>query len=130
MQNFIQVLLNVLSTKMTDKVMKDPDKNHNKELGEGNCEQMSFNHGQKIFDKRIVASMFKEYNPMEDMAVLAMIKLDSLTTEQNRKALQAVNLIKQKRNCIKKGRMCEKKLLTESLYQGIRNNHLLSHWRH
>ena len=78
----------------------------NEENGEGNFEQMSFNRGQKLFGERAVAAMFKEYQQMEDMAVLELVNPDSLTSEQKYKALRAVNLIKQKRNLKIKGRMC------------------------
>ena len=50
--------------------------------------------------------MVKEYKQMEDMNVLTAIDPMSLTMEQKRKALRAVNLIKQKRNFVIKGRMC------------------------
>ena len=78
----------------------------NKESGEGNFEQMSFNRGQKLFGERVVAAMLKEYQQMEDMALLEIVEPNSLTSEQKCKALRAVNLIKQKRNLKIKGRMC------------------------
>ena len=50
--------------------------------------------------------MFKEYKHMEDMEVLSVIDPDSLTTEQKKKSLRSVNLIKLKRRGKLKGRMC------------------------
>ena len=63
---------------------------------ENNFEQMSFKKEKDIFVEIAVSAMFKEYKQMEDMAVLAAIDLSKLTKEQKRKALRAVNLIKQK----------------------------------
>ena len=51
--------------------------------------------------------MFKEYKHMEDMEVLSVIDPDSLTTEQKKKSLRSVNLIKLKRRGKLKVRMCD-----------------------
>ena len=73
---------------------------------DNNFKQMSFNRGQKLFGKRAVAAMVKEYNQMEYMSVLMAINPDALTKEQKHEALRAVNLIKQKRTGSIKGCMC------------------------
>ena len=77
-----------------------------KKEADANYEQMSFQKGKKLFGERAIASMLKEYQHMEDMAVVAMIDPDSLSAEQRKKALRTVNLIKQKRNKVLKGRLC------------------------
>ena len=69
-------------------------------------EQMSFERGYNMFDKRAIAVMFKWYKHMEDMEVLIGVKTESLTSEQKQKELKAANTIKIKRSGDLKGRMC------------------------
>lgn len=78
----------------------------NLDPGATNFDQMSFKKGKELFGERAVAGMIKEYQQMEDMAVLAMVDPSSLTDDQKKKALRAVNLIKQKRTGNVKGRLC------------------------
>ena len=56
-------------------------------------------HGQ-----RAVAAMLKEYMQLTNMDVMGFLKYDDLTDEQKRTALKAINIIKEKRNDILKGR--------------------------
>ena len=73
---------------------------------ENNYKQMSFNKGQKLFGERAVAAMIKEYKQMDDKSVLGGFDPHTLTMDQKKKALKAVNLIKQKCDGKVKGRMC------------------------
>ena len=57
-------------------------------------------HGQ-----RAVAAMLKECAQLNNLEVTVFLKYDELTAEQKRKALRAINLIKEKRNGVLKGRM-------------------------
>ena len=50
--------------------------------------------------------MFKEYKQLDDMQVVVRVAHDKLTDEQKRNALNAVNLIKEKRCGKIKGRTC------------------------
>jgi len=68
--------------------------------------QMSAKKGIKMFKERDVAAMLKEYTQLDDMNTVGPLDPDKLTPEQKRKALPAVNLIKEKRNGIIKGRTC------------------------
>jgi KUP system potassium uptake protein len=66
--------------------------------------QMSAAKGIKLFGERAVAAMFKEYNQLHDMSVFGKVDPDTLTHEQKKKALRAINLIKEKRCGKIKGR--------------------------
>ena len=68
--------------------------------------QMSAKKGFKQFGTKAVAAMIKEYNQLNDMKVFSELDPATLTPEQKRKALRAVNLIKEKRCGIIKGRTC------------------------
>ena len=73
--------------------------------------QMNASRGIKEFGERAIAAIFKEYKQLNDGAfagkpVVGEINPDTLTPEQKRKALDAVNLIKQKRCGKIKGRTC------------------------
>ena len=73
--------------------------------------QMSANRGIKIFGKRAVAAIFKELKQLNDGVlpgnpVIVPINIESLTDEDKRKSLKAVNLIKVKRCSKIKGRTC------------------------
>jgi len=68
--------------------------------------QMHASKGIKMFKEKAVAAILKEYKQLNDMSVLGRIDYDSLTEEQKQLALDAVNLIKEKRNGKVKGRTC------------------------
>jgi hypothetical protein len=66
--------------------------------------QMTASKGIKLFGPKAIAAMFKEYKQLNDLKVLGRINVDALSPEQKRKALRAVNLIKEKRCGKIKGR--------------------------
>ena len=66
--------------------------------------QMTAAKGIKLFGERAIAAMFKEYNQLNDMGVFGIVNPDSLSVEQKKKALRAINLIKEKRCGRIKGR--------------------------
>ena len=67
--------------------------------------QMHASKGIKMFKERAVAAIFKEYKQLNDMSVLGPIDFDSLSPEEQKQlALDAVNLIKEKRCGKIKGR--------------------------
>jgi len=66
--------------------------------------QMSAGKGIKQFGERTIAAMFKEYNQLNDLTVFGRVTPDTLSQEHKDNALQAINLIKEKRNGIIKGR--------------------------
>ena len=66
--------------------------------------QMGAKKGIKLFGQRAVAAMFKEYNQLNDMSVFGKVDPDTLTQEQKKKALRAINLITEKRCGKIKGR--------------------------
>ena len=68
--------------------------------------QMTASQGIKVFREKAVAAMFKEYKQLDDINVLGKLDPDSLTHEQKRNALRAVNLIKLKHDGKMKGRTC------------------------
>jgi hypothetical protein len=68
--------------------------------------QMTASKGIKLFGERAVAAMFKEYKQLDDLTVLGRLTPESLTPEQKRTALRAINLIKEKRCGKLKGRTC------------------------
>ena len=73
--------------------------------------QMSAKAGIKKFGQKAVADMVKQYEhrgkeTMEGKPVVTPIDPDTLSYEDNMKSLEAVNLIKQKRNGIIQGRKC------------------------
>ena len=68
--------------------------------------QMSAKNGIKTYKERAVAAMLKEYKQLEDMAVFRPQDPKLLSKTQKRQALQAVNLIKEKRNGTINGRTC------------------------
>ena len=59
--------------------------------------QMTAAKGIKLHGEKAITAMFKEYNQLQDMKVLGRINPDTLNQEQKRKALRAINLIKEKR---------------------------------
>ena len=73
--------------------------------------QMPALKGFKLFGERAVAAMVKElkqleHGPMPGKKVIVPINPDTLTYEQKRRALNAINLIKKKRDGTIKGRTC------------------------
>ena len=73
--------------------------------------QMNAKKGIKQFGERAVAAMFKEYEqldkgPMPGKPVFEPINYNDLTQEERKQALEAVNLIKEKRCGTIKGRTC------------------------
>ena len=68
--------------------------------------QMHASKGIKLFKEEAVAAMFKEYKQLNDMEVVIRVAYEKLTDEQKRNALDAVNLIKEKRCGKIKGRTC------------------------
>eukprot|EP00957_Ditylum_brightwellii_P180518 13750629-Ditylum_brightwellii.AAC.1 len=70
--------------------------------------QMSAKKGIKMFVERAIAAMLKEFKQLVDQAVpgkpvRTSIDPDSLDYKQKRQALEAVNLIKEKRHGTIKG---------------------------
>ena len=73
--------------------------------------QMSAKAGINKFGDKAAVAMVKYYRQiykgtMEGNSVVTFIDTDTLSYEDKRKSLQMVNLIKQKRNGIIKGRTC------------------------
>lgn len=67
--------------------------------------QMTARKGIKLFGERAVAAMYKEFKQMHDLEVFG--KLDRpLTRKEKKKALRAINLIKEKRSGDLKGGTC------------------------
>ena len=66
--------------------------------------QMQAKTGIKKHGQRAVAAMLKEYMQLTNMGIIGFLKYDDLTEEQKRTALKAINLIKEKRSGILKGR--------------------------
>jgi len=67
---------------------------------------MSAGKGIKLYGAKAIAAMFKEYKQLEAFKVLGRIHPDSLSHDQKRRALRAVNLIKLKRCGKMKGCTC------------------------
>ena len=73
--------------------------------------QMQATRGFKLFGDRTVAAMIKELKQLEEgpmpvKKVVTAINPDTLSAEDKAKSLNAVNLIKQKRDGTFKGRRC------------------------
>ena len=66
--------------------------------------QMQAKTGIKKHVQRAVAVMLKEYMQLTSMEVMCFIKYDDLSNDQKKKALRAINLIKEKRNGVLKER--------------------------
>lgn len=71
--------------------------------------QMSAKRGIKLFGEEAIAAIYKEYKQLDEGAkkgnpVVTPTPIDTLTDEEKRQALEAVNLIKQKRCGKIKGR--------------------------
>ena len=69
--------------------------------------QMTATKGLKMFGEGAVAAMFKEYKQLDNMKVFGgRAKSSDLTTDNKRRALRAINLIKEQRCRKIKGRTC------------------------
>ena len=68
--------------------------------------QMTAKKGIKFFGEKAIAAMFKEYKQLDDLTVLGRLNPEMVTLEQKRMALRAINLIKEKRCGMIKGRTC------------------------
>ena len=73
--------------------------------------QMQATTGFKLFGEKAIAAMFKElkqleHGPMPGKQVLREIDPDKMSSEQNKQALNAINLIKKKRDGTIKARTC------------------------
>ena len=73
--------------------------------------QMQAIRGIKLFGEKAIAAIVKElkqfeHRPMPGKRVVEVIYLDGLTLEEKKQALNAVNLIKEKRDGTIKGRTC------------------------
>ena len=75
------------------------------------CDQTSERAGINRFGQEAVVSVIKEFkqldeDPMEGKRVVMPIEYKTLSTKQKKEALDAVNLIKEKRDGRLKGRSC------------------------
>ena len=73
--------------------------------------QMSAKKGFKVFGDRAVEAIIKEFKQLNDGAfpgkpVVEPIAHESLTNDEIKRAMEAVSLIKEKRNGVMKGRTC------------------------
>ena len=80
--------------------------NHYKVAVDVMLTQMTANKGIKNFGERAVAAILKEYGQLNKLSVFGSLDPDSLSHEEKRKALRAINLIKQKRCGKIKARTC------------------------
>ena len=86
-------------------VSADPETTTNAPGGTGGP-QMSAKKGFEVYGEIAVAAMFKEYRQLYNQTVFGAIDPDTLSLQQKKDALRAVNLIKQKRCGKMKGRTC------------------------
>ena len=73
--------------------------------------QMSAKRGIKLFGKRAIVAMINEFRQLDKGAfpgkpVIEALDPDTVTPAEIKRALEAVSLIKEKRNGIVKGRVC------------------------
>ena len=68
--------------------------------------QMSARKGIERFGQLAVAAMLKEYKQLNDLLVFGAVSPESMSEEERRRALRAINLIKLKRCGKVKGRTC------------------------
>ena len=68
--------------------------------------QMSARKGIEQFGKLVVAAMLKEYKQLDNLLVFGAVSPESLSKQERRRALCAINLIKLKRCGKVKGRTC------------------------
>ena len=67
---------------------------------------MSAPEGIHIFGKRAVAVILKEYAKIYDMSGFSKVNPDRILTEEKKKALRMITLIKKKRCVKRKGCAC------------------------
>ena len=60
--------------------------------------QMHMSKGIELFKEQAVAALFKEYKQLNNMAVVGRVKYEDLTDKDKKRALRAINLIKEKRD--------------------------------
>ena len=70
------------------------------------CTQMSERVGLRKHGKAAEEALMKEFTQLEQMNAYVSIDPSTLTNEQKRAALRALNLFKEKRNGVLKGRTC------------------------
>jgi hypothetical protein len=68
--------------------------------------QMTANAGFKKHGEKAVNAIFEEFCQLDEKSVFAPVDATTITNEQKRKALRAINLIKEKRCGKLKGRTC------------------------
>jgi hypothetical protein len=78
--------------------------------------QMSFKEGMKRYGQAAEAALMKEFAQLEDLNVYEPVNARLLTPEQRRGALRAINLIKEKRTGVLKGRTVADGSIQRSLY--------------
>jgi hypothetical protein len=78
--------------------------------------QMSFRQGLQRYGHRAEAALMKEFAQLEDLNVYEAVDVRSITSEQRRAALRAINLIKEKRSGEIKGRTVADGSQERSLY--------------
>ncbi|KAL7569098.1 hypothetical protein ACA910_016933 [Epithemia clementina (nom. ined.)] len=68
--------------------------------------QMSAKAGIKKHGQAAINALFKEFAQLNNITVFAVLDASKLSAAQKRAALRAINVIKEKRNGILKGRAC------------------------
>ena len=68
--------------------------------------QMSFKKGLRKHGLEARKAMLKEFVQIKDKEVFSPVRASSLTPTERRKALRTINLIKEKRDGVLKGRVC------------------------
>ena len=68
--------------------------------------QMSARNGIEHYGKLAIAAMLKEYKQLDDLLMFGAVSPDSMSEQERRRALRAINLIKLKRCGKVKGRTC------------------------
>jgi hypothetical protein len=78
--------------------------------------QMSFKEGLRRYRNAAEAALMKEFAQLKDLNVYEVVNMQSLTMEQRRTALRAINLIKEKRSGVLKGRTVADSRAQQLLY--------------
>jgi hypothetical protein len=81
--------------------------------------QMTAKKGIKKFGQEAIAALLQEFSQMENLDVYEAVNAGLLTREQRRAALQAINLIKRKRDGTLKGRTVADGSVQRSLYDKV-----------
>ena len=68
--------------------------------------QMSAKDGIAKHGEEAIVALFKEFSQLHNKKVFKAIKASELTRQQKKNSLHALNLIKEKRNGVIKGRDC------------------------